>query len=910
MNAVEKSADAMGRRFPLALQPAGSMIHKPVAWLIRGSDPAAWLGEMAAWGIPLVKARLLIIPRSLTDLEPCGVLFLPGDGPAPDPRCASPAVLGYGLVGSRLYLPADARLYPDVCAAELQRLLIHDIQVFPPSAGMIGYSHSEVVRPANLIQPPHRREENWGLAKAGPQTAAHLLSVESDSPPTLATILEAGRDDIGSLEDQTHASLAKPGSDFADKITEPFMRLKDWISGRLGVGEKGGAGPGGDRLDAARQAELNRLLEMLRNDPDQGLQYAIPMGPAATRGMAPRTGKLASHQTDFSLGRLRGATPADRWNVPWQMRQKLLEQYRAAGNRELALGRHRRAAYIFAELLGDFTAAAHALRAGGHHREAAALFRDPLRNLRAAAESLEEGGLLIEAVAVYEELKNWVRAGEVYEKLHRAEDAQRCFRAAVEEHIGRGEALSAAGLLEKKLLAPEEALQLLLAAWPAQDFSGLCLAESFELMGRMGQHEQAAARVRTVMQQEIGPRFTLPLAQALSGVSRLYPRAAVRLLAADATRVVVGNQLGLGRSLVGEQAALLQTVTRMNPEDRLLLRDANRFMRKTPPRSKPYPLAAVKVLRPAVLLPKVFFSFQLPAKDWRIAESRGGFIYAIGRNSGGNQQLARATFDGKMQTVVIRESELLLMNLTPRRMIPQIILRTELGKVLENNLTLPLNRTFSSAAIVGCPQWLPSSDVRGLCFGEDDIAWMLHSPDGSAERILRGFSLSSGSIVRNQHLTVGADSLSQTPMVARKGQIFCADAEGILWIPTTGPQAIRALPRPPVALIASPAFARVRIVATMSEGAAIFWPDSAHQEIVGDSLFDPVAGFLQNGMLVLMSADAGRAYRTSDGKTTHIASFPGCGKHPIALLIPQQEDTFAVVMVDGTVNVYSANFEK
>ena len=48
--------------------------------------------------------------------------------------------------------------------------------------------------------------------------------------------------------------------------------------------------------------------------------------------------------------------------------ESLRNKNREVANRELSLGRHRRAAYIFAHLLGDMHTAAAALGAGANRR--------------------------------------------------------------------------------------------------------------------------------------------------------------------------------------------------------------------------------------------------------------------------------------------------------------------------------------------------------------------------------------------------------------------------------------------------------------------------------------------------------------------------------------------------------------
>lgn len=91
----------------------------------------------------------------------------------------------------------------------------------------------------------------------------------------------------------------------------------------------------------------------------------------------------------------------DWWAMSFDFRQQLLHRYRELARREIALGRHRRAAYIYAELLDDWNSAAHTLRDGGHHR-AAAVYRERLGRPADAAKGLESAGLYIEAIECYE----------------------------------------------------------------------------------------------------------------------------------------------------------------------------------------------------------------------------------------------------------------------------------------------------------------------------------------------------------------------------------------------------------------------------------------------------------------------------------------------------------------------------
>src|SRR6202000_772153 len=143
-----------------------------------------------------------------------------------------------------------------------------------------------------------------------------------------------------------------------------------------------------------------RLLHLLDTDPEAGLRHAIPMNDFAHRGVAPPGGRLGTHSLDFDPRKL-GGGPAGFWNVPQNLREVLRRRYREMADREMQLGRHRRAAYIYAELLGDLVSAANALKQGRLFREAALLYEDHLRNPLEAARCLAAGGLLAGAIERY-----------------------------------------------------------------------------------------------------------------------------------------------------------------------------------------------------------------------------------------------------------------------------------------------------------------------------------------------------------------------------------------------------------------------------------------------------------------------------------------------------------------------------
>ena len=377
--------------------------------------------------------------------------------------------------------------------------------------------------------PRLRSGRPWDLAEPGQRVNSRLTAIVPAEVFSLEQMLDQGRDDIGS-EPPTLEELPpepdEPSSGLFSKLGRGLRRKLAQFVGQVsnlsrgagkpppGAGQGGAAGkrpgrPGlfskladwarqtmdqlDDSLRKSRHRELHRLMHLLQNDPDQGLRFALPCGEGKHRGIARPSGTLPSRDVNFDLRRLGGGGPGDPWELPGDLYSQLRAKYMELAGREMRLGRYRRAAYIYAHLLGDLTNAAAALIAGKHWREAAALYRDRLKQPEMAAKCLEQGGLWAEAIEFYEQLGDFEKVGDLHAQLEQAEAAEKAWRRAVEKLLASRDHLAAAKLLETKLNSPDEALEVLAAAWPTSSQAGHCLAAQFALLGRLGGTKRPSA---------------------------------------------------------------------------------------------------------------------------------------------------------------------------------------------------------------------------------------------------------------------------------------------------------------------------------------------------------------------------------------------------------------------------------
>jgi tetratricopeptide (TPR) repeat protein len=595
-------------------------LRKPEAWLLPGCDPSLWLDEVCRWGVPLERIRLYPLPVSSADRRPLAVLatgLLASTDKNHTSRVSARAI-PYGLIAERLYVPVDAAVHPLVSESEWSKLLGDDlVSVWHPAIGLVRFDADEALRVADLLAAPQRLTIGWGSAVAGVRAAKRLNSVEPESQLTLEQIFDEERGDIASepptldrlppapgekrgwfrrmfkpddtsasspaskksgLGERLKAALARMALKFAANRPQTSDRrtwvnsVEDWARGAL------------QKLNLpnpfARMREIQRLLHLLETDPAQGLKHAIPFGGnEAHRGRGAAGNELGTRDIDFNLNRLGGGGPADFWDLPDQYRLQLMQKYRDLAAREVAAGRHRRAAFIHAELLGDINSAAAVLTVGRHFREAAVLYRDRLKNPLQAARCLEQGGLLQEAAHLYEEQKRFDEAGLIYRRLQEEEDAVRCFEIEIEACRQKSDYVRGAQLVEQRLNLPLRALGFLSEKWWRTENARVqgTLSAYFDIAGRHGQADFADQALRNVRGQSDLRALLQPVARVLAAQAVGYPEEKVRHEALDTLRSVAAKYLpDLG---LDETRQLTAALTSAVQGDRLLVRDGERFVR-------------------------------------------------------------------------------------------------------------------------------------------------------------------------------------------------------------------------------------------------------------------------------------------------------------------------------------------
>lgn len=957
---------------PLQLKYGEEVVRPTAAYLVVGERAEDWLAELTSWEESLANALLYVVPRSKNDRRPLGVLVV-GAAPRADHEAGKAALLSsdsnhegrgsnligepltgkvtrarrgphgvrplrYGLVGNRLYLPVEGRLEPGATEKELEAALRGEVLVFHPTAGLIGFETKDALRIEELVAAPSERPAAWDRANAGEAINKRLVSIEPETMPGADEIIEAGQGDIGSEPlDGAPAPDGEPGNDLASRIGRSSMEaMGKAIQFVAGMMSHGGSQPNwvngleswaanlANKAAAAnewlRLKELNRMMKLLTDNPEEGLKYALPIGGTGWhRGTATPSNYLPSRNTNFSLGGLGGGGPADFWGMPDEMREKLTQLYRETAEREARLGRYRRAAYIYAHLLGDLHAAANMLVQGKHFREAAILYRDKLHRELEAADLFLKAGLWREAVELYEKLNEFEKAGDVYTKLDNLEQAKTAYASAVAMHERRDDLIHCGRILDEKLHDRRAAIDMLARAWPGSKQVGLCLKEMFRLIGSEGLHDEARTQIIRMRDDRETYHALAALADVYADLSGQYPDVPVRKLAADATRSVVARRLPLATPKEADE--ILAPFRRLVPEDLLLGRDCQRYVttlrRQTADAraslGKPAPAKPTKAADPVLVR-----SFQLEGiSKIRDVAPAGDLFYVLG-TTGESIRLLRSRFTGIQQETTVRSllkiakdtdgkpfDHAFFMSLAahPRDQMPPILLSSFGGAEAYEVQPFLQHDSFAGETGIVQPAWM-AQEVHSICRSTNGDCWAIShdelqhfSPDGGL--------LSSVGLPASFHNEENA--FCRLVMHARTNEVFISIGQYLYRCDGKHPVRERKFDGRPISDLAGSApFSLTRIAVASADGAYVIWPDVDLDRGIFLEFPWPKVAFTRTGLLVLASQEQMQTFSTDKEHTTLVGTTPGPGERIVAVMPAEQGDEFAIVTESGKVFVYRA----
>lgn len=907
-------------RQPEAPNPAP--FPAPDAWFLPGHETDRWLEELARCGLAGADTRLYAVARRSGPPGCAGILVVPGRGASSgSPSSGVPC----RLIAGRWFLPADAVLHPPLTDSELRDLCPLHVCFYHPAFGLSGFEEGSALSVGDLVRPPAERSGRWNCARPGAPAHPDLTSVVLLQPPSFGDVFGEAQKEIGNEAD---ADLPPaPDEPKNDPLTGGLRRLerfffegvaavtrqvphtgptRTWWNGLEDWAHRRLQGLNG-QLERLRNKEIHRLLHLLDSDPESGLRHAIPMNRFAHRGIAPPGARLVSRPLDFDPNRL-GGQAADFWHVPAALQEILLRRYREMADREMRLGRPRRAAYIYAQLLGDLASAARALHQGGLFREAALLYEERLNSPLAAAACLADGGFLEEAIRAYEKLGRWIEVADLQDRAGNPAAAREALERVVRERLGQDDTLGAAALVEERLRQPDRALEMLLGAWPASRQAANALAAAFKILARLGRHAAALERLAELQRGRVPESLLAPSLSMLEGVARDYPHAGVRHRAADLSRVLVARGLSRPDLSGGQAMRLAERLARLAPRDRLLSRDARRFVAAR----RNAELRAFR-LKPPIApdsKPVLVRRFDLPRQiRWVSLRREAHWFYALGVTPG-QLTLVRGIWDGEFQSMSWNcPAEMLSMDVTmePTNEQGRAVTLTWPGHPpLAQKSFPPAGEFFGTACVVGALPWLPATEFP-IAFGEG-VVWLIRAANSRA--VLAGHDKGAGNLRRTRDITAellaGAerDGNSRVLLVALRTGAAVALGNRLVVTSVEGGFKQVALPGHATGLVATIPNTRPGLAVMLRNGAVFHWVGGDGILELDSSMAAPMGAFVPGGPLVLISGRQALLLDVESRGARTVARMELTGPPPVGVCATGSQGEFAVLGPGGQMDLY------
>ena len=720
-----------------------SHIHLPVAAaFIRGADAAAWLREISSWQLAPADFTCYVMPVSSQSIQAAG-LFAVFKKNVKINRLN--LLEPFACVAGRLFIPVNAQLSPAAGETELQQLLLWHVQVLHPALGFVGFEEKDQLKLPDLFLYGEPLATDWSFAHPGLPERPGFQYIQVEAP-SAEEMLSSIKEEIG------QKPLAEIPEDPAGKqtaIDRLLTNIKFGILGGLlsfseGINQRLPATPQNDAaggpgifqkfqhwlqtnleaLEQRRNNELQRLMKLFDEDSEEALRYAIPLNsPYLDRGTAAPSDTLQRRAPNFDLRRLGGGRGVDGWDIG-NYYQTLRGKYLASAQRETQLKEFKKAAYVYAHLLGDFNAAANVLQQGGFYREAAALYKDHLKNIPAAAECLEKGELYNEAIALYRELQKNEKVADLYRLLQQEKEASLFYEKYIKEKQDSGNYLDAARVVKEKLQAPERAKSVLLEGWQGTYQSESCLKGYFDIV--LQEDAGAAAQaVNTVYHNHTPRHKKMPFLNVLDYVGKKRKEEDFAARSREIMFEIVHAEAEEGN------LAALHNLQLFLPADRMVAADASRY------------ISQMQGNKPATPTPGVFY-LNKDIKWLKACWHRNQFL-VIGLKDG-YLQMARVNWYANTEYYSwsnrIESTDGFYFVNAPLHS-NQVLLLTS-GKLALTRKNLPRNKYFNEPLLLASPIWMHKTgagyaineekDICGLVKIGRDAAIQYYSAEGELKR--------------------------------------------------------------------------------------------------------------------------------------------------------------------------------
>lgn len=259
-----------------------------------------------------------------------------------------------------------------------------------------------------------------------------------------------------------------------------------------------------EELQRRNKSELEKLMDMMKDNPEEALKYAIPLdedgvergGMAGAFNMTKRWDNFSlfgnSGSRNFSGG---GVGVGDMGHI-----FKLRTEYKKAAEELKNQKKYKKAAFIYLKLLKDHKAAAETLVLGRHYQDAAAIYLKYLKDKPKAADCYEKGLFFEEAIELYKEVKNHEKAGDLLMRINEKQEALEQYELLADEYIRNSQYVKASLVYRNKMHDGDRGQAQLLKGWIENKGAYNCLNNYFY---NIKDNDEALDKIKMIYTQHV-----------------------------------------------------------------------------------------------------------------------------------------------------------------------------------------------------------------------------------------------------------------------------------------------------------------------------------------------------------------------------------------------------------------------
>lgn len=473
----------------LKIKPHSKNTYPLRGLLIKSSSVASWIKGIEEMKFSLAGIKIYPVPN-VTPNSIWGCLLLSAN--SIDNIKGSSHELCQ-LVSNNLLIPERSIVYPATTDSELEKLFASGIHIFHPEVGLVELS--EALDLEHMLSSPREipvhitiPDEGERVPKSVRSFQVHRLSPEEILKNLTENIFpkqEKKKDDSLSFGEKIKLGFYRTlFSRKKDKNTTSTVGPTSFGKGIKNLIDKLlQKGPTWDRLqqnfedlEARNQKQIDKLMDLLKKNPDEALKYAIPLDDTgATRGGTDGRFELSKRWFDFSVFHNDNSQTRSGVVDIGDHYHSLQNQYIATAEELIKKNEYQKAAFIYMKLLKNYSKAADALELGKYYQEAAIIHIKHSGNKLKAAECYEKGNLIQDAIGLYKELNNHEKAGDLYMKIHDRKQAIVEYEKVVNNYKLSSQYLKASLVCREKMNDPSAGQRLLLEGWNGNKDATNCL---------------------------------------------------------------------------------------------------------------------------------------------------------------------------------------------------------------------------------------------------------------------------------------------------------------------------------------------------------------------------------------------------------------------------------------------------